>query len=67
MRKKSIILIISIVVLRTFSIFTITIFKNKFNDAKSNATKNTTMKKLEYSNILYDINGNPIDDLADNL
>lgn len=63
MVKKSIILIIAIVVLLTLSIFIITILENKSNDTGNNTDKNITMKDREYSNIVYDINGNPIDNL----
>ena len=60
MKSKNIILVVIVVILITLSIFTITILKNKF----SNYTfKNTTMRDREYSNIVYDINGNPIDNL----
>lgn len=65
MVKKSIILIIAIVVLLTLSIFIITILENKSNDTGNNTDKNITMKDREYSNIVYDIDGNPIDNLAD--
>lgn len=67
MVKKSIILIIIIVVLLTLSIFIITILENKSNDTGNNTDKNITMKDREYSNIVYDIDGNPIDNLADTL
>lgn len=67
MVKKSIILIIAIVVLLTLSIFIITILENKSNDTGNNTDKNITMKDREYSNIVYDIDGNPIDNLADTL
>ncbi len=65
MVKKSIILIIAIVVLLTLSIFIITILENKSNDTGNNTDKNITMEDREYSNIVYDIDGNPIDNLAD--
>ena len=65
MVKKSIILIIIIVVLLTLSIFIITILENKSNDTGNNTDKNITMEDREYSNIVYDIDGNPIDNLAD--
>lgn len=65
MVKESIILIIIIVVLLTLSIFIITILENKSNDTGNNTDKNITMKDREYSNIVYDIDGNPIDNLAD--
>ena len=61
MVKESIILIIIIVVLLTLSIFIITILENKSNDTGNNTDKNITMKDREYSNI----DGNPIDNLAD--
>lgn len=67
MVKESIILIIIIVVLLTLSIFIITILENKSNDTGNNTDKNITMKDREYSNIVYDIDGNPIDNLADTL
>lgn len=67
MVKKSIILIIAIVVLLTLSIFIITILENKSNDTGNNTDKNITMKDREYSNIVYDIDGNPIDNLVDTL
>lgn len=67
MVKKSIILIIAIVVLLTLSIFIITILENKSNDTGNNTDKNITMEDREYSNIVYDIDGNPIDNLADTL
>lgn len=67
MVKKSIILIIAIVVLLTLSIFTIIFLENKSNDTGNNTDKNITMKDREYSNIVYDIDGNPIDNLADTL
>lgn len=67
MVKKSIILIIIIVVLLTLSIFIITILENKSNDTGNNTDKNITMKDREYSNIVYDIDGNPIDNLVDTL
>lgn len=65
MVKESIILIIIIVVLLTLSIFIITILENKSNDTGNNTDKNITMEDREYSNIVYDIDGNPIDNLAD--
>ena len=67
MVKESIILIIIIVVLLTLSIFIITILENKSNDTGNNTDKNITMKDREYSNIVYDIDGNPIDNLVDTL
>lgn len=67
MVKKSIILIIAIVVLLTLSIFIITILENKSNDTGNNTDKNITMEDREYSNIVYDIDGNPIDNLVDTL
>lgn len=67
MVKESIILIIIIVVLLTLSIFIITILENKSNDTGNNTDKNITMEDREYSNIVYDIDGNPIDNLVDTL
>ena len=67
MVKESIILIIIIVVLLTLSIFIITILENKSNDTGNNTDKNITMKDREYSNIVYDIDGNSIDNLVDTL
>ncbi len=63
MKSKNIILVVIVVILITLSIFTITILKNKFSNAKNDTFKNTTMRDREYSNIVYDINGNPIDNL----